>query len=195
MGAPISSASAFAAVATLLSQDTLSPGPSGRSTEGSRPSSSAPPLCQPENFTSMVNRRPIETRHCSTLFRVAGSRGSQLPPQLAPCSRLLSPVDKRQLPLYCIGMIRRFGHRGLKRLYENDDRRGVNSELVEKTARVLARLDVATLPEQLNLPGFRLHRLEGDLAGYWSVTVEGEWRIIFSFDVENTTDVDLVEYH
>ena len=92
-------------------------------------------------------------------------------------------------------MIRGFRHRGLRRLYENDDRRGVNAELVEKTARVLARLDVATRPEQLNLPGFRLHRLEGDLAGYWSVTVEGEWRIIFSFDVENTTDVDLVEYH
>jgi toxin HigB-1 len=92
-------------------------------------------------------------------------------------------------------MIRRFGHRGLRRLYENDDRRGVSSKLVEKTARVLARLDVATQPEQLNLPGFRLHGLEGDLAGYWSVTVEGEWRIIFSFDVENTTDIDLVEYH
>jgi toxin HigB-1 len=92
-------------------------------------------------------------------------------------------------------MIRRFGHRGLRRLYENDDRRGVSSKLVEKTARVLARLDVATQPEQLNLPGFRLYRLEGDLAGYWSVTVEGEWRIIFSFDVENTTDIDLVEYH
>ncbi len=92
-------------------------------------------------------------------------------------------------------MIRRFGHRGLRRLYESDDRRGVSSELVEKTARVLARLDVATRPEQLDLPGFRLHRLEGDLAGYWSVTVEGEWRIIFSFDVENTNDIDLVEYH
>ena len=92
-------------------------------------------------------------------------------------------------------MIRRFLHRGLRRLYENDDRRGVNSELVEKTARVLARLDVVMRPEQLKLPGFGLHRLEGDLAGYWSVTVEGEWRIIFSFDVENTTDVDLVEYH
>ena len=92
-------------------------------------------------------------------------------------------------------MIRRLRHRGLRRLYEDDDRRGVNSELVEKTARVLARLDVATQPEQLNLPGFRLHRLEGDLVGYWSITVEGEWRIIFSFDVGNTTDVDLVEYH
>ena len=92
-------------------------------------------------------------------------------------------------------MIRRFQHRGLKILYDKGDRRGVSLELVEKTARVLARLDVATQPEQLNLPGFQLRRLEGDLAGYWSVTVEREWRIIFSFDVENTTDVDLVEYH
>jgi proteic killer suppression protein len=92
-------------------------------------------------------------------------------------------------------MIRRFLHRGLRRLYENDDRRGVSSELVEKTARVLARLDVVTRPEQLKLPGFGLHRLEGDLAGYWSVAVRGDWRIIFHFDAGNITDVDLVEYH
>jgi proteic killer suppression protein len=92
-------------------------------------------------------------------------------------------------------MIRRLLHRGLRRLYENDDQRGVNSELVEKTARVLARLDVVTRPEQLKLPGFGLHRLEGDLTGYWSLAVRGDWRIIFHFDAGNTTDVDLVEYH
>ena len=92
-------------------------------------------------------------------------------------------------------MIRRFQHRGLKILYDKDDRRGVSAEHVEKTARVLAWLDVVTLPEQLRLPGFGLHRLEGDLAGYWSVAVRGDWRIIFHFDAGNTTDVDLVEYH
>jgi len=82
-------------------------------------------------------------------------------------------------------MIRRLLHRGLRRLYENDDPRGVNSELVEKTARVLARLDVVTRPEQLKLPGFGLHR----------IAVRGDWRIIFHVDAGNTTDVDLVEYH
>ena len=92
-------------------------------------------------------------------------------------------------------MIRRFQHRGLKILYEKDDRRGVSAELVEKTARVLARLDVVMLPEQLGLPGFGLHRLEGDLAGYWSIAIREDWRIIFRFDQGNTTDVDLVEYH
>jgi len=92
-------------------------------------------------------------------------------------------------------MIRRFRHRGLQRLYHYDDPRGVSSELVDKTARVLARLDVVTRPEQLKLPGFGLHQLEGELAGYWSIAVRGDWRIIFDFDVGNTTDVDLVEYH
>jgi proteic killer suppression protein len=92
-------------------------------------------------------------------------------------------------------MIRRFQHRGLKNLYDKDDRRGVSAEHIEKTARVLAWLDVVTLPEQLRLPGFGLHRLEGDLAGYWSVAVQSDWRIIFRFDQGNTTDVDLIEYH
>jgi len=92
-------------------------------------------------------------------------------------------------------MIRRFQHRGLKILYERDDRRGVSAENVEKTARVLARLDVVTLPDQLRLPGFGLHRLGGDLAGYWTIAIRGDWRIIFRFVAGNVTDVDLVEYH
>jgi len=92
-------------------------------------------------------------------------------------------------------MIRRFQHRGLKILYDKDNRRGVSAEHVEKTARVLARLDVVTRPEQLSLPGFGLHRLEGGLAGYWSVAVRGDCRIIFRFDRGDTSDVDLVEYH
>jgi toxin HigB-1 len=96
---------------------------------------------------------------------------------------------------YHFAMIRRFQHRGLKILYDKDDRRGVSAEHVEKTARVLARLDVVTLPEQLRLPGFRLHRFEGDLAGYWSVAIRGDWRVIFRFDQGNITDVDLVEYN
>jgi proteic killer suppression protein len=69
------------------------------------------------------------------------------------------------------------------------------SELVEKIARVLARLDVVIRPEQLKLPGFGLQRLEGDLKGYWSIAVRGEWKIIFRFHVGTVSDIDLVEYH
>ena len=92
-------------------------------------------------------------------------------------------------------MIPRFRHRGLRRLYEDDDRRELNARHADKIARVLARVDQATRPDQLDLPGFRLHPLRGDLAGYWSITVAANWRIIFRFDQGDATDVDLVDYH
>jgi proteic killer suppression protein len=92
-------------------------------------------------------------------------------------------------------MIRQFRHRGLKRLYQDDDRRGVNHEHADKIARMLARLDEATRPQELDLPGFRLHALKGELAGYWSITVRANWRIIFRFEQGDATDVDLVDYH
>jgi proteic killer suppression protein len=60
---------------------------------------------------------------------------------------------------------------------------------------MLARLDIATRPEQLDLPGFRLHPLPGDLAGDWSITMPANWRIIFRFEQGDATDVDLIDYH
>lgn len=92
-------------------------------------------------------------------------------------------------------MIRRFRHRGLRRLYEDDDRRELNARYVEKIRRVLARLDRANEPAHVNLPGWRLHPLKGELAGYWSVTINGNWRIIFRFENGDVTDVDLLDYH
>ena len=92
-------------------------------------------------------------------------------------------------------MIAGFRHRGLKLLYEKGDRRRVSAELAGKIERILARLDEASEPSHMNLPGFRLHPLKGDLSGYWSVSVSGNWRIIFRFDDANVRDVDLVDYH
>jgi len=68
-------------------------------------------------------------------------------------------------------MIRNFKHRGLRRLYEDDDRRGVSAEYVEKIRRILARLDHASNPDDMSLTRLRLHPLKGELAGFWSVTV------------------------
>ena len=92
-------------------------------------------------------------------------------------------------------MIRHFRHHGLKRLHESDDCREVSPQHADKIARILARLDEATRPQELNLPGFRLHPLKGNLAGYWSITVSANWRIIFRFEGGSATDVDLVDYH
>lgn len=91
-------------------------------------------------------------------------------------------------------MIRRFRHRGLKRLYEDDDRRGLNAQQVERIRRVLARLDRAAQPGDMDLPGWRLHPLKGALAGFWSVTVSANWRIVFRFEDGHATDVDYLDY-
>ena len=92
-------------------------------------------------------------------------------------------------------MILGFRHRGLARLFEKGDRRRVSPVFLPKVERILARLDEATKPEDMNLPGFGLHSLRGDLAGYWAVSVSGNWRIVFRFDGRDIKDVDLVDYH
>jgi proteic killer suppression protein len=92
-------------------------------------------------------------------------------------------------------MIRSFKHRGLKRLYERDDRSGIRPDLVEAVEDILARLDEADAPQVLNLPGYRLHPLKGALKGVWSVTVRANWRIIFRFQGADAFDVELIDYH
>ena len=92
-------------------------------------------------------------------------------------------------------MIVSFKHRGLKRLYERGDRSLIRPDLLETVEDILARLDQAATPQALNLPGYRLHSLKGDLRGFWSVTVRANWRIIFRFKGNDACDVELVDYH
>jgi toxin HigB-1 len=92
-------------------------------------------------------------------------------------------------------VIQSLRHKGLKRLYEEDDPRGVPAEHVPKLRNILARLDSATSQEDLNLPGFRLHALKGKYKGSWAVTVCANWRVIFRFFAGNAIDVDYLDYH
>ena len=92
-------------------------------------------------------------------------------------------------------MIKSFRHKGLKRLYEDDDPRGVMAEHLTKLRNVLARLDAAGSAEDLNLPGFGLHFLKGPLRGFWAVTVRANWRVIFRFVEGDAFDVDYLDYH
>ena len=91
-------------------------------------------------------------------------------------------------------MIRTFKHRGLKRFFERDDRSGLRPNLVNVIQEILTVLDEATGPQELNLPGYRLHPLKGELKGYWSVTVRANWRIIFRFEGVDAFDVELTDY-
>ena len=92
-------------------------------------------------------------------------------------------------------MIRSIRHKGLRRLHEDDDARGVITDHVEKLRDILARLNAAGTVDDMDLPGFRLHPLKGSLKGFWAVTVRANWRVIFHFADGDVHDVDYVDYH
>ncbi len=91
-----------------------------------------------------------------------------------------------------IGSIR---HKGLKRLYEDDDPRRVIAEHVVNLRDILVRLDAAGTVGDMDLPGFKLHPLKGELKGRRAVTVRANWRVIFRFADRDVLDVDYVDYH
>jgi proteic killer suppression protein len=92
-------------------------------------------------------------------------------------------------------MIRSIRHKGLKRLYQDDDPRGLMREHSAKLRDILARLDAADTVADMDLPGFRLHPLKGELKGFWAVTVRANWRVVFRFADGDALDVDYADYH
>jgi len=92
-------------------------------------------------------------------------------------------------------MIRSIRHKGLKRLFQEDDPSGVNPEHVTKLRDILATLHAAPTVDHMNLPSFRLHPLKGEMKGFWAVTVRANWRVIFRFEDGKVEEVDYVDYH
>ncbi len=91
-------------------------------------------------------------------------------------------------------MIQGFRSRALKRLWNDNDATGVRPDQVDRVRRVLNQLDVASKPEDLNLPGYRFHALHGRPRRY-SVTVTRTWRITFEWGGEDAVRVDYEDYH
>lgn len=92
-------------------------------------------------------------------------------------------------------MIISFRHKGLRLFYESGSTRGVQAEHAPRLARMLAFMDQATAPMDLDIPGWRLHPLKGNLNGHWSLTVSGNWRLIFRFTGNDVELVDYLDYH
>ena len=92
--------------------------------------------------------------------------------------------------------IERFRHKVLRRFYTHDDPRGLPAAQIEKIRDILTALQEAAEPSDVGLfPGWRLHRLKGDQGGFWSVTVTGNWRIVFRFEDGKAFDIDFIDYH
>jgi proteic killer suppression protein len=91
--------------------------------------------------------------------------------------------------------IKSFRHKGLERFFLTGKKSGIQPAHAARLARQLFALDAASAPEQMDLPGWRLHSLSGDLKGHWSLWVSGNWRLTFVFEGEDAILVDYQDYH
>jgi proteic killer suppression protein len=92
-------------------------------------------------------------------------------------------------------VIRGFRHKGLERFFAKSDHRGIEAKQADRIRRILDRLDAAIRPEDMNLPGFGFHGLKGDRKGTYAVSVSGNRRITFRFEIGDAIDVNLEDYH
>ncbi|WP_036303427.1 type II toxin-antitoxin system RelE/ParE family toxin [Methylotenera sp. L2L1] len=89
-------------------------------------------------------------------------------------------------------MIKSFAHKGLEKFFLTGSKAGIRTDHASKLARQLAMLNMATDPKDMDIPGWKLHRLT---TGHWSIWVNGNWRLTFSFEGEDAEIVDYQDYH
>ncbi|MDX8431513.1 MAG: type II toxin-antitoxin system RelE/ParE family toxin [Candidatus Algichlamydia australiensis] len=91
--------------------------------------------------------------------------------------------------------IKKFKHKGLKRFFESGNKAGIQVAHAERVGLILDLLDGARNAKDMNFPGSNFHPLRGDLKGFYSVHVNGNWTIIFRFEKGDAHDVNLIDYH
>ena len=92
-------------------------------------------------------------------------------------------------------MIKSFRHAGIERFFKTGSKSGVLPAHAARLANQLQLLDYAKSPADMNMPGWGLHKLTGDLKGHWAVKGSGNWRLTFAFDKEDAVLVDYQDYH
>ncbi len=92
-------------------------------------------------------------------------------------------------------MVKNFKHKGLKQFFIKDDKRLLNKQMLPRIKRILDRLDLVELVEDMDIPGWHFHQLKGKSKGTYSVRVTGNWRLTFRFEKNNAIDIDLEDYH
>ena len=91
--------------------------------------------------------------------------------------------------------IRGFRHKGLELFFSTGTTSKIQARHAARLRLILGRLNVATEPRDMNLPGLRLHQLKGDRQGTWAVNVSGNWRVTFMFVDKDVDEVDYEDYH
>lgn len=92
-------------------------------------------------------------------------------------------------------MIRKFKHKGLKKLFETGNTSGIDTQYVTKLRQILALLETAETIEDMDLPGLNLHELKGQRKGTYAVKVIGNWRVTFILNDGEVVDTNYEDYH
>ncbi len=92
-------------------------------------------------------------------------------------------------------MIKTFRHKGLEAFFRKGSKAGIQPHHAGKLQAMLTMLDSAKRPNDMNASGWRLHPLTGNLAGHYSVTVNGNWRMTFRFEEGDAVLVNYQDYH
>ena len=92
-------------------------------------------------------------------------------------------------------MIKSFRHKGLERFFLTGKTSGIRGDHAKRLRLILGRLASSRNPQDMALPGLRLHPLKGDWKGFFAVNVSGNWRIVFRFDAYDAVDVEYLDYH
>lgn len=92
-------------------------------------------------------------------------------------------------------MIKTFKHKGLKKFFETGSKAGIQAKHERRLRMQLAAIDTASIIEDIDLPGFKLHPLKGNRDGVWSITVNGNWRVTFEFKDGNAYIFNYEDYH
>jgi proteic killer suppression protein len=92
-------------------------------------------------------------------------------------------------------MIKSFRHKGIEQFFKTGSKAGIQPTHAERLSLQLAQLNVALTAEEMHLAGWDWHPLKGDMAGHWSVSVNGNWRLVFAFEGSDAVLVDYLDYH
>lgn len=92
-------------------------------------------------------------------------------------------------------MIKTFRHAGLERFYRTGSKAGIQPRHADKLEKQLTALNRASDPKDMDFHGWNCHELHGNLKNHWSVKVNGNWRITFTFEGEDAILVDYQDYH
>ena len=94
-----------------------------------------------------------------------------------------------------MALIKTFKHKGLEKFFETGSKAGIQAKHERRLRMQLAAIDTASIIEDIDLPGFKLHPLKGNRDGVWSITVNGNWRVTFEFKDGNAYILNYEDYH